>query len=205
MRRRHLSSVYSGFILFILLISLAVPVGAEGEAPPQVISTIGPVQSTPPVTSSVVVDPFEIDDTPEAAHPIEVNGEGQLHLFGVPGDVDWVRFSAERGKRYLIATEELLGESDPMLFLYTADEQPMLLAWNDDFAGTPAARLIWEAPETGEYLIQIVEEQDRFGLGIGYRLIVRTGEEADPLPLAKGEHPRPPRIRPFALDEVSER
>ncbi len=196
MMRGHARSLIAGVLVSILLLAVPSIVWADDQAPDAVTSSTGVIREVPPVTSSLVVDAFEVDDTPATASYIEVNGEGQLHLFGVAGDVDWIRFHAEAGKRYLIATEDLLGACDPILSLFTADGEPRLLAENDDFAEGPDARLIWVAPETGDYLIRVVEKEDRYGLGIGYRLVVREGNDVMIQRSIKRGAPMPPVMRP---------
>ncbi len=185
------------FLLACLMLSTILITGvlADEQTPGGVTSSIGVIHAVPPVTSSTAVDAFECDDVPEEAKPIEVDGDAQFHLFGVPGDVDWVSFEAEAGQYYLIATEDLLGDTDPVLALFTADEVPQLLAENDDFAGGKAARLIWQAPETGRYLVRVAEKENRFGINIGYRLFISASESDSDSGLRKVTPPIPPRMR----------
>lgn len=181
-------------ILLASLVSLAFSVTGV-FADDGVTSGTGIIHSVPPVTSSTVVDAFEEDNTPEDAQPIEVNGEAQLHLFGVLDDVDWVYFEAQAGVYYVIETSELLGETDTVLSIFTAEEDPVLLAENDDFAGDRAARLIWQAPVDGRYLIQVREKAGRYGIDVGYRLSIHTAEDGGQVTPVKVSPRIPPRMR----------
>ncbi|MCD6289329.1 MAG: hypothetical protein J7M34_02405 [Anaerolineae bacterium] len=188
--------VWTLLIIGSVLLTIFVPVATADDGGMQgITSSTGIIQATPPITSSIAVDPFENDDTIANAKAIVVNGEAQFHLFGVAGDVDWVRFHAQAGQWYLIATEGLQGSTNTVLALYTADEVPVLLAENEGFAGSQAARLIWQAPEDGNYLIRVTEKNDCYGIDAGYWLSVRSGAKITQGSVAKAPVPAPPRMR----------
>jgi len=174
-------------ILILFVTSLTGVFADDG-----VTSGTGVIHPVSPVTSSTVVDAFEEDNTPEEAQPIEVNGEAQLHLFGVLDDVDWVYFEAQAGVYYVIETSGLTGETDTILALFTGEEIPVLLAENDDFAGDRAARLIWRAPMDGRYLVRVTEKSGRYGIEVGYQLSIRTAQDEDLVTPVKA----PPRVIP---------
>ena len=76
------------------------------------------------------------------------------------GDGDFFAFEAEEGESYQL--EVTLGTlEDSVLDLFDADG-----AWldgNDDSAGSTASRLVWNAPGTGTYYVQVAS----FDTGIG--------------------------------------
>ena len=68
------------------------------------------------------------------------------------GDVDYFSFRAEEGERYQIAVDLLtLGDSELTLY----DTGGRELAYNDDYGDTFASRIIWEAPGSGEYYVEV--------------------------------------------------
>ena len=82
------------------------------------------------------------------------------------GDVDLFELSADAGKSYQI--DIALGTlGDSVLTIYDADGSEV--AYNDDYGGGSASRIIWEAPATGVYYVEV----SGFGLTTGsYTLIV---------------------------------
>jgi RHS repeat-associated protein len=75
-------------------------------------------------------------------------------ITGLPaGDSDWFRFTATQGKLYRFET--ILGSlADSKLRLYAADGVT-ILDENDD-AGSLASRILWQAPTTGLYYLEVV-------------------------------------------------
>ena len=68
------------------------------------------------------------------------------------GDIDYLRFQAEQGESYQI--DVALGTlDDSMVYLYDADGS--FLDTNDDYVGTSASRLYWEAPSNGVYYVAV--------------------------------------------------
>ena len=76
------------------------------------------------------------------------------------GDVDLFELSADAGKSYQI--DIALGTlGDSVLTIYDADGSEV--AYNDDYGGGSASRIIWEAPATGVYYVEV----SGFGLDHG--------------------------------------
>ncbi len=53
-------------------------------------------------------DAYEPDDLPQQAHEL-ATAAPQEHTFHLPGDVDWVRFAARGGSRYLFRADAVGG------------------------------------------------------------------------------------------------
>ncbi len=104
-------------------------------------------------TSSTTPDAYEPDDSLGAARVITVGGAAQRHNFHLPGDQDWVRFSATGGTTYIIETLNLGATSDTVLELYNGSGTR--LAYNDDYGGTLASRINWTAPASATFFVKV--------------------------------------------------
>ncbi|MEF3274860.1 MAG: M4 family metallopeptidase [Chloroflexus sp.] len=104
-------------------------------------------------TTTTSPDAYEPDNTLSAARSITVGGAAQRHNFHIPGDHDWVRFSAQAGTLYVIDTFNLGSTSDTVLELYNGSG--VLVAINDDYGGTRASRIQWIAPSMGTFFVKV--------------------------------------------------
>ena len=87
-------------------------------------------------------------------------GGAALGVVDYPGDIDLFVFEATEGEQYQI--DVALGTlADSVVGLYDADEWQ--LAYNDDYEGSSASRIVWEAPSSGSYYIAV----SAFGDGTG--------------------------------------
>ena len=87
----------------------------------------------------------------ESASTITV-GEAVESALDYDGDVDYFAFRADEGQLYQIDVGLLtLGDSE--LALYDAEGRE--LAYNDDYGNTLASRIVWQAPDSGEYYIAV--------------------------------------------------
>ena len=87
----------------------------------------------------------------ESAAPVEV-GASVEGVLDNDSELDVFVFDAEEGERYEVVVA--LGSlSDSVLTLYDADG--WYLADNDDFGDTLASRIVWEAPTSGEYYVEV--------------------------------------------------
>ena len=102
------------------------------------------------------------DDHPNSADnatPVEigVSVQGELEY---QGDGDFFAFEATAGESYeLDVTLGTLGDS--VLDIFDADG--IWLDGNDDYGDSTASRLVWNAPSTGTYYVQVTD----FGSGTG--------------------------------------
>ncbi|MYB45996.1 MAG: hypothetical protein F4X74_13820 [Acidimicrobiia bacterium] len=106
-----------------------------------------------------VVVPDIVDDhavTIGDATPVTA-GEAVLGVVDYPGDIDLFVFEATEGELYQI--DVALGTlADSVVALYDADEWE--LAYNDDYEGSLASRIVWEAPSSGSYYIDVYSSGD---------------------------------------------
>jgi hypothetical protein len=126
-------------------------------------------------------DQFEADNDRTSASAIMI-GQSQTHNFYKLDDHDWTRFEAQEGITYTLRTFSLSGSSDTYLYLYDTDGVT-LLASNDDFGGTLASQLVWQAPTTGTYVVLVRHWNPNVGgcgtrysftvfEGVGYRIFL---------------------------------
>ena len=93
----------------------------------------------------------DIDDSTAAAVGADIEG-----VIDYEGDSDYFRFTAEEGLLYQI--DVTLGTlPDSYLALYVAMVGPNTwsLETNDDYENSLASRIIWEAPESGDYYLRL--------------------------------------------------
>ena len=98
-------------------------------------------------------------------------------------DSDWFGFEAEEGVTYTL--EVALGAlADSLMGMYdlVAEDFPAL---NDDFGDSLASRIVWTAPRTGTFFVD-VENPDLVSLGT-YTLTITPGGEAEPEPTPADE------------------
>ena len=101
------------------------------------------------------IDPYEPDDSPAQASPIEV-GETQSHNRHVAGDEDWLFFEVQQGITYTVQTLNLGEQADTVIYLY--DEGGAELVFDDDGGYEPwASRLEWMAQGGGILYVKIVD------------------------------------------------
>ncbi len=126
---------------------LAPKAKPKGNAAP---NAIGPADA--PYCSP---DMYEPDDTMEQAQWFTVDGLPQTHGFHICQDVDFVKFEATAGTRYMIQTLRLGRWYDTMLFLYDATGTE--LAMDDDSGPGWASSIVWTAPADGVYYVKVIE------------------------------------------------
>ena len=100
-------------------------------------------------------------------------GESVPGALDYEGDADIFLFQAEAGELYQI--DVALGTlADSVAALYDADE--LLLASNDDYEDSAASRIVWVAPSTGAYYLEVTG----FGAITGsYTLTVAVSDIVD--------------------------
>ena len=101
------------------------------------------------VAYSDIVDDYgdDIDDATTATVGVDVEG-----VIDYEGDSDYFRFTAEGGQLYQI--DVALGSlPDSVLTLLGPDRGE--LAYNDDHGDSPASRVFWEAPASGDYYLAV--------------------------------------------------
>ena len=87
-------------------------------------------------------------------------GGAVLGVVDYPSDVDLFVFEAVEGELYQI--DVALGTlSDSVVALYDTDDTE--LAFNDDYSGSAASRVFWEAPSSGSYYVAVASWGDGTG------------------------------------------
>jgi len=123
-------------------------------------------------------DSYESDDTAAIARLISVSIT-EAHNFHAAGDQDWFKFEAWAGNSYTIEIANLGLNSDTYLYLYDADGATLLAA-NDDYGGTLASKIIWQAPANGTYYVMVKHWNPNVGgCGTGYELSVTLFGDLD--------------------------
>jgi hypothetical protein len=136
--------------------------GTVGDTHTIDISASGPVAG----------DSYEVDDTCATASTILADGTPQTHTFHRAADQDWVKFSAEAGKTYVIETSNVGADHDAVLYLYDACAAPALGSEENAFGQT--VRLEWNTPTAGTYYLMLQQyNTEIFGPDTQYDLTVR--------------------------------
>jgi len=112
-------------------------------------------------------DSFGNDGGPASASLI-ATGDSQTHNFDVLDDNDWIKFNAQAGTTYRLATSNLGISADTYLYLYDTDGQT-LIASNDDSDNSLASQIDWTAPQSGTYYALVKNwNPNTGGCGTGY-------------------------------------
>jgi len=127
--------------------SLAPKTKPKADAAPNAIGAADAPYCSP--------DMYEPDDAMEQAQWFAVDGLPQTHGFHICQDVDFVKFEATVGTRYMIQTLRLGRWYDTMLFLY--DAGGTLLTMDDDSGPGWASSIVWTAPADGVYYVKVIE------------------------------------------------
>jgi uncharacterized repeat protein (TIGR01451 family) len=132
------------------------------------------------------------DDSFATASTISPAAGQPGHTFDRWSDKDWAKFQAEPGAQYVITTANLTPPYDPdgffadtVLELYAPDGVTRLDE-SDDYGGTYASRIDWQAQETSTYYLKVYNYNPGvFGCAVGYDLILEETLEAVPLDITK--------------------
>ncbi len=192
-----------GLVILILVGTVGSSVWAAPPLPDKLAGVDG-VSATPCPDP----DPYEDDgggerdDSFSTASSLTTAGQPG-HTFDRYSDKDWVKFEAHPGFLYTIATENLSPPYDPsgfyadtLLELYKSDGVT-LIDQSDDYGGTYASRITWQAPEAGVYYVKVVNfNSSVYGCDVEYDLtltqdsslqIDKTAEDVNGAPLLAGD------------------
>jgi len=146
-------------------------------------STFTPTFTTTPTTGVATVTPtpgpvckdgFEPDNSPAAAHPLDVN-TAQQHAICPANDEDWLVFGGVAGKVYVIDVSRQDPGIDLSLELFDKDMNS--IAFNDDFynrdpsnpnPGDTKPRITIRIPFDGPYYIKVRDTAGRGGVNYIY-------------------------------------
>ncbi|MCL4858165.1 MAG: fibronectin type III domain-containing protein [Caldilineaceae bacterium] len=128
--------------------------------------------STPTGGPSPDGDAYEADDSCEQAKPIAVDGsEMQMRTFHAEGDVDWVKFTAQLNKTYVVEVRNVGPKADAVLYLHDVCAAPPSAFEGKAFGST--VRLIWNSTKAGDYFLQLQQfDPSFFGPDTHYHLTV---------------------------------
>lgn len=142
--------------------------------------------ATPTVTLTPVLpgkpDAYEPDDRPELASELTIGAMPEERTFHMPGDVDWVRFTATSDTRYAFLARAVGGVR--VKFTVFAGDGVTPLASNAETTGaytaadvaaccvpdstTAVTNLLFFAPASGQYYLRIQEQNGLGGAGAFY-------------------------------------
>lgn len=119
----------------------------------EVIAVDGSTYKVYRINFTVPADAYEPDSTYLQANIIPTDGSTQTHKISPAGEVDWIKFDAQAGQRYIIKTANLSPYMDTYIHLFDTDGMKQINE-NDDYTG--AASLIdWTAVTSGTYYIKV--------------------------------------------------
>ena len=118
-------------------------------------------------------DSYEPDDTCAQARTIPTDGTAQPHTFHDYADEDWVTFAAISGTTYILQTTNTGPLAHTILELYDGCAATPVMT--DDLDLGPGARLVWTAPQTGNYYVRVLNHTPgHYGPQASYDLAVRA-------------------------------
>ncbi|MCO6450766.1 MAG: DNRLRE domain-containing protein, partial [Caldilineales bacterium] len=136
-------------------------------------------------------DAFEPDNSCAAARTIPTDGTSQTHNFHASGDEDWIKFTAQANKTYIIESANTGPQHDAVLFIYNTCAAPPVQSGDNAFGPTLTVR--FDAVAGGVYYVKLRQHDPGiFGDETYYNISV-TMDTIPPSP--------PPSVRASALDE----
>lgn len=152
--------------------------------------TITPTPTVTPTATatSLPSDAYENDDNCFDGKVIASDGTFQTHTFHKPGDQDWVKFTADAGRTYIIETSNIGANNDAVVFLFDNCVRPAVAGEENAFGRT--LRLDFNATRTGTYYLRFQQHDPAiFGLTTNYDVSI-TRDQTPP------SRPRSPRCGP---------
>ncbi|MFN8446679.1 MAG: C13 family peptidase [Caldilineaceae bacterium] len=141
--------------------------------------------ATPLPTPQAGGDAFEDDDVCARSKTLATTGATQTHTFHDAGDTDWVRFTAEAGKTYVIRVENVSDQSDAVINLFDVCNNTQSGSGQNSFGNEVV--LNWNATKNGDYFLQILQfDGTVFGNDVNYDLSITV----DGVPPAAPQNPR---------------
>ncbi len=105
---------------------------------------------------TLTVEPIEVTDdypnSPDLSPTTITPGTSIEGVIDYEYDVDLFELEANTGQSYRIDVS-LVTLNDSVLTIY--DSEGLEVAYNDDYGGGSASRIIWEAPATGDYYVEV--------------------------------------------------
>lgn len=131
--------------------------------------TLTPTATLSPTPTHPPGDAYEPDDTCAQAPIIPADGSLRTHTFHIPGDQDWVKFTASANRTYVFETFNPGSRADPVVLLYRqcSAAAPPLSGQDNAFGQT--LRLEWNAQAGVTYYLKLQQHDPSIaGTGTSY-------------------------------------
>lgn len=169
-------------VIFVLLVSLAVPARAAGDAAARIAAAKArDVDGYAPLLArGDAVAESEPNDTPATANGITVGTVLDAAVAGTL-DEDWFLLGATPGAHLTLSTSTIIAEvTDTVLEVYASDGVSRIAMDDDSGMGLFSALQSVEVPADGQLLLRVTRYS---ALGDdAYRLLVETGTPPPPAP-----------------------
>lgn len=144
-------------------------------ATPTQTPTVTPTATPTPTGLPTGGDGYEDDDECARAGAIATTGSKQSHTFHDLGDSDWLRFSAQANKTYVIQVENKGAKADAILALFDLCDDPPNAQDSNSFGST--VTLEWDSTKNGDYYIRIQQfDPTFFGNDVTYEVSVKVDQ-----------------------------
>ena len=128
----------------------------------------------------------EPNDNWQTAHSIGVGRENAVFTTVYPrgayntptGDYDWFRFNAILGHRYVIETFNVDPALNTFLAIYDINGTSQIDYDYGSGTGNGEARIVWQAPQTGDFFIHVRAESSSASGGYSLRVLPKYDEGA---------------------------
>jgi hypothetical protein len=128
----------------------------------------------------------EPNDNWETAHSIGVGRENAIFTTISPrgafstntGDTDWFRFSAVLGNRYVIETFNVAPSLNTLITLVDSNGSSQITYDYGSGTGNCEARIVWQAPITGDFFVRVRSESQLQSGGYSIRILPKYDEGA---------------------------
>ena len=148
------------------------------STPTPTATTITTPTATPTATQSgppPAGDTFEDDDGCERARFIDTTGSKQSHTFHDLGDSDWLKFSAQANKTYVIQVENKGAKADAVIALFDLCNEAPNAQNNNSFGST--VTIEWDSTRNGTYYIRLQQfDPTFFGADVTYEVSVKIDQ-----------------------------
>ena len=135
---------------------------------------------TPTATAGPPGDAYEDDNTCATAKAIVIDGSTQTHTFHVPGDQDWVKFTAPARRTYILEASNTGANADPVVLVYNICNATQSPLDGEDNPFGPSLRLEWDGTAGVTYYIKLMQHDPSVaGAGTNYDVTV-SGDVAQP-------------------------
>lgn len=142
--------------------------------------TSTPIATATPTPTQTGVPPaggdaFEDDDGCNNARAINTNGSKQSRTFHDLGDTDWLKFSAQAGRTYIIQVENKGTKADAVIALFDLCDEPPNAQNNNSFGST--VTIEWDSIRGGDYYIRLQQfDPAFFGVDVAYDVSVKVDQ-----------------------------